>query len=50
MKENEKMYKNECHVEFYAAKNMLCVKYVTSIELTIENTDNMTYHCNFMGR
>jgi hypothetical protein len=29
---------------------MICVKYITSIELNIENTDTMTYHCNFMGR
>ncbi len=35
LKEKDKGGRNECVVEFYSSKNMLVVKYVTSIELNL---------------
>ena len=38
--------KNEFIVELMAAKGLLIVKYITPIELSIENTDLVMFQCN----
>ncbi|CAM5999906.1 unnamed protein product [Sphagnum balticum] len=38
--------KNEYTIEYIPAKGLLCVKYVTNIELNIENTDLVMFQCN----
>lgn len=38
-----------CVVEFHSSKNMICVKYITTIELSLENTDLLMFHCNSMS-
>ena len=49
LKEKEKASRNECIIEYHAGRSMICVKYVTSIELNIENNDVLMFHCNYMS-
>lgn len=49
VQEKSKVLKNEFIIEFQATKDLLCVKYVTNIELNLENTDVMVSHCNYMS-
>lgn len=38
--------KNEFLIEYMPGKGILSVKYITSIELNIENTDLIMFQCN----
>lgn len=49
LKEKDKGGRNECLVEFYSNKNMVVVKYITNIELNLENTDLLMFHCNYLS-
>ena len=35
-------------IEYFPHRNLLCVKYITDVEITVENHDALMYHCNNM--
>ena len=40
---------SEYLIEYMGGKGVLSVRYVTSIELNIENTDLLMFHCNYLS-
>ena len=41
--------RSEYLIEYLAGKGVLSIKYITNIELNIENTDLLMFHCNYLS-
>lgn len=39
---------NLLHVEYMAKRNLISVEYISGIEVSVENTDALIFHCNNM--
>ena len=35
-------------IEYFPKRNLISVKYITDVEITVENHDALMYHCNNM--